>query len=390
MRHIICILVILSALSFCGRSPSAVEKIVEDGTEVVLNPADSGRKELLFRLEKEFVLDLEEERLASLGLTDIWGFDVDSEGDIYLFKPPWANGDRVLKFGRSGDFLFSFAPPGQGPGEIQRPSYQRMNSRDWLPITDLGQSKIVVFDKTGKTVEEVRVEELPGSLGSSVFRLENGHYLIRRSVPDPSSGTLYVALILYDGDFKEIGELDRFEIVQPIRADKIRLPMHVSLWCASSDRIYVGNEDNGYEIRVYDFYGRLLRKIRKEYEPISVAETYKKEIEDKLKDSPDELKKKIVFPDFYPPFCYLYSDDQNNLYVKTFEQRDGSEDRRFDVFNADGVFQGTINLEAHVDDPFFTLGAPFDSWVMAKKKDRLFCLKEKDSGFKQFVAYRLD
>jgi hypothetical protein len=377
-------------MSFCARSPSVVEKIMENGTEVVINLHDLDLKEPLFSLEEEFVFDLEDESIASLGLTDIWGFDVDSEGSIYLFKPPWSKGDRVLKFDQYGDFLFSFAPPGQGPGEIQQPSYQKMNSRDLLPIPDLGQSKIVVFDIGGKAVDEIRVEELPGSLGSSVFRLESGHYLIRRSVTDPSSGTLYVALILYSDDFKEIKELDRFEIVQPIQADTVRLPMHVSVWCASYDRIYVGNEDNGYEIRVYDLNGNLIRKIRKKCELIRVDDTYKKEIGDKLKDSPDELKNKMYFPDYYPPFSYLYSDDKNNLYVKTFQKGDSPKERRLDIFNPDGIFQGTISLEVHVDDPFFTLGAPFDSWVMAKKKNRLYCLKEKDSGYKEFVVYRLD
>jgi len=390
MREGIGLLFLLLAMSFCSRPPSAAEKIMEGGTEVVINPADLDRKEPLFSLQEEFVIDLEEERIASLGLTDIWGFDVDSEGSIYLFKPPWAKGDRVLKFDQNGDFLFSFAPPGQGPGEIQRPSYQKMNSRDLLPIPDLGQSKIVIFDTRGKAIDEIRVEELPGSLGSSVFKLENGHYLIRRSVADPSSGTLSVALILYGSDFKEIKELDRFRIEEPMQADKVRFPMQVSVWCASTDRIYVGNEDNGYEIQVYDLSGNPIRKIRKKYELIRVDDAYKKEIVDKLKDSPDELKNKMVFPDHYPPFSYLYSDDKNNLYVKTFEKGDGPKDRRFDVFNPDGIFQGTFSLEAHVDDPFFTLGAPFDSWVMAVKKNRLYCLKEKDSGFKQFVAYRLE
>jgi hypothetical protein len=98
----------------------------------------------------------------------------------------------------------------------------------------------------------------------------------------------------------------------------------------------------------------------------------------------------MYFPDYYPPFSYLFSDDKNNLYVKTFEKGDGLKDRRFDVFNPDGIFQGTVSIEAHVNDPFFTLGAPFDSWVMAKKKNRLYCLKEKNSGYKELVVYRLD
>ncbi len=377
-------------MSFCVRIPTDAEKIIEDGIEVVINPHNLDLKEPLFSLEEEFVIDLEEEEMAALGLTDVWGFDVDSKESIYIYKPPMSEGDRVLKFDRNGDFRFSFAPPGQGPGEIQRPSYQKMNSRDLLPVPDLGQSKIVIFDTEGKTIDEIRVRGFSGSLGSMVCQLENGNYLMRRSLTDPTSGILYLALSLYSSDFEEIKELDRFKIVQPIQADKVRIPMHVSVWCASADRIYIGNEDNGYEVRVYDLDGNLLRKIRKKYEPVKVDEDYKKEIGDKLENTPDALKKKIYFPDYYPPFNYLFSDDKNNLYVKTFAKGDSQKGRLFDVFNPEGILQGTVSIEAHVNDPFFTPGAPFDSWVVAKKKNRLYCLREKSSGYKEFVVYRLD
>ena len=390
MREKICFLCLLLAMSFCVRTPTDAEKIIEGGIEVVINPYNLDPKEPLFSLEEEFVIDLEEKEMAALGLTDVWGFDVDSEESIYIYKPPMSDGDRILKFDRNGDFLFSFAPPGQGPGEIQRPFYQKMNSRDLLPVPDLGQSKIVIFDTEGKTIDEIRVGRFPGSLGSLVCQLENGNYLIRRSLTDPASGIFSLALSLYSSDFEEIKELDRFKIVQPIQADKVRIPMHVSVWCASYDRIYIGNEDNGYEIHVYDLDGNLLRKIRKKYEPVKVDKDYKKEIGDKLENTPDALKNKMYLPDYYPPFNYLFSDDKNNLYVKTFAKGDSPKDRLFDVFNPEGIFQGAVSFEAHVNDPFFTPGAPFDSWVVAKKKNRLYCLREKSSGYKEFVVYRLD
>jgi len=207
LRDKICLLCLLLALSFCVRTPTGAEKIIEGGIEVVINPYNLDPKEPLFSLEEEFVIDLEEEEMAALGLTDVWGFDVDSKESIYIYKPPISDGDRILKFDRNGDFLFSFAPPGQGPGEIQRPSYQKMNSRDLLPVPDLGQSKIVIFDTEGKTIDEIRVRGFPGSLGSLIYQLENGNYLIRRSLTDPTSGILYLALCLYSSDFEEIKEL---------------------------------------------------------------------------------------------------------------------------------------------------------------------------------------
>lgn len=384
------LLFLILLMSFCSRTPAGVERVIEDGTEVLINPVEVQNRSPLFSLLEEFVFDLEEDEIAALGLTDIWGFDVDSQDSIYLFKPPMSEGERILKFDRNGGFLFSFAPPGQGPGELQRPSYQRMISGDVLPVSDMAQSKILFFDQEGHTIEERRLEGFPASLGSLVYYLENGNFLIRRSLTDPSTGTLHLALSLFDADFNEIIELDRFTVVQPVQAEKIRFPMFVSVWCASRDKIFIGNEDNGYEIHVYDFEGRLLRKIRKIFNPVKVGEDYKKEILDKMESAPDFMKEKISFPDHFPPFNYLFVDDRDNLYVKTFEKGRHSDERVFDVFNAEGILQGTVFLEAFVNDPFFTPGAPFDSWVVTKKKNRLYCLREKSSGYKEFVVYRLN
>ena len=390
MKKCLSLMFLLLLISFCAKTPAEVERIIEGGTEVIINPYEAKNKSPIFSFDEEFVLDLEGEEFAALGMTDIWGFDVDSEGSIYLFKPPMSEGDRILKFDGNGDFLFSFAPPGQGPGEIQRPSYQKLNSRDLLPVPDLGQSKIILFDKEGHALEEHRVDGFPGSLGSSVYLLENGNYLIRRSLTEPSSGILHLALSLFDSDFKEIKELDRFKVVQPIQADKIRFPMFVSVWCASQNRIYIGNEDNGYEIHVFDLEGSLIKKIRKRYKPVGITEDYKREIQDKMEKAPDFMKEKVSFPASFPPFNYLFVDDQENLYVKTFEKGSNPNERVFDVFNSEGILQGTVFIEAFVNDPFFTPGAPFDSWVVSKKKNRLYCLREKSSSFKEFVVYRLD
>jgi len=45
-----------------------------------------------------------------------------------------------------------------------------------------------------------------------------------------------------------------------------------SWWDASDKFIYVGNDQRGYEIWVYDFAGNLIRKIRKEFSPIEIPQ----------------------------------------------------------------------------------------------------------------------
>ena len=42
---------------------------------------------------------------------------------------------------------------GQGPGEVENPSYQKINNRDELPIIESGLSKIMLFNKDGNLIK---------------------------------------------------------------------------------------------------------------------------------------------------------------------------------------------------------------------------------------------
>jgi len=390
MKRNLSLLLALLSLSFCTQIQDKVEKIMEDGVEVIVNHLEPYkiRGELTtLTLKEEFTIDLEKDEIAEIGLDDIWGFDVNSEGDIYLFKPPTTQGDLVYRFDPKGNFISSFARRGQGPGEVENPSYQKINAQDELSITNPGRSEILIFNKDGHITKEIPIDLNIGFMGNMVYPLGNGNYLIRRSLSSPSGGGLEFALGLFNPDFKEIKELDRFEVVQPIRAAKVRLPMHVSVWCVSSENIYVGNEERDYEICVYDLNGNLLRKIRKNYTPNSGAGELEQEIREKLKYSPQVLKDKIYFPERWPPFQFIFTDDEARLYVMTFKEGKNPNENIFDIFNSKGIFIATASMHVSLNDPFFTPGAPLDSWVTIKK-DRLYCLRDKISGYREFVVYK--
>ena len=390
MKKNLSLLLALFSLSFCVQTQNKVEKSMENGVEVIVNhlePYKIKGELTALTLKEEFTIDLEKENIAAIGLTDIWGFDVNSEGDIFLFKPPTTQGDLVFRFNQKGNFISSFARRGQGPGEVENPSYQKINNQDELPITNPGKSEIIIFNKDGNLIKEIHIDLFIGFMGNMVYPLENGNYLIRRSLSSPSGGRLGFAFGLFNPDFKEIRELDRFEVVQPIRATKVRLPMHVSVWCISNENIYVGNEERGYEIWVYDFDGNLQRKIKKSYHADSGSAKFEQEIREKLKYSPQVLKDKIYFPERLPPFQFIFTDDKARLYVMTFKEGKNPNENIFDIFNSEGIFIATVSMHVSLNDPFFTPGAPLDSWVTIKK-NRLYSLREKSSGYKELVVYK--
>jgi hypothetical protein len=380
---------LLCFISVCSNDKTDAKRIRENGIAVIINRNEpnitEGKTEVL-SLNEDFIIDLEADDLATLGLTDVWGFDVDSNRNIYFFKNPTSEGDLVYKFDPTGRFISSFAPRGQGPGEVQMPSFQKFNARDELPITDSGINMIKMFDTEGAIVKTIDIGVHIGFMGNMVYPLENGNYLIRRSLRGELEEKHYFVLSLFDTEFNAIKELDRFEVVQPIRADKVRLPMHVSVWCVSGNRIYVGNEDNGYEIHVYDFVGNPVRKIRKVYQPTPVSNAFKHYVNGQIKDTPPVFKKKIYFPEHFPPFQCIFIDDRDYLYVMTFEKGTEPGEHRVDIFDPEGVLVGKTGLDIYLSDPFFTPGVPLDSWV-TMRDNRLYTLRMKDSGYKEFVAY---
>jgi len=81
-------------------------------------------------------------------------------------------------------------------------------------------------------------------------------------------------------------------------------------------QIFVGNSDKGYEIKTYNFQGNGLRKLRKQYQPVEVPEDLKDELEKLL----TRMGRTISFPEFMPPFQYLFADDLGRLFIMTYEK----------------------------------------------------------------------
>jgi hypothetical protein len=390
MKKIICTIFVLSVFIFCGPKQQQVEKYIEDGVEVVLNHLEPYRitgEPTSLTIEEEFTIDTEQDDIAELGLTDIWGFSVDSNDDIYFYSSPLAQGNLVRKFDRDGQFVHSFAPKGQGPGEIQNPAYLRIDSNDELAIIDTRGHKLSIFDTGGNCLNEFPVDRDLARPGTAMIPLDNGNYLIRRVIlADPKYSDIVVSL--FDSEFVEIKELHRHRVESPEFSGKFQLPIPIPLFEASDEHIFVGNGQLGYEIFVFDLDGNFIRKIRKEYEQVEISEEYKNEVKGFLKDSEFLFLKDIVFfPKYWPPFQFLFTDDEGRLFVMTHEKGENAVEHVFDVFNHEGVLVSRKSLDVFLSGSLFEPGNPIDSWAVMKH-GRFYCLSEKKSGFKELVVYR--
>jgi hypothetical protein len=81
MKKTILLISILSLFLYCGPKQEEVERIMEDGVEVVINhlePYEITGEPTTFTLEEEFTIDFEKDFFAKAGIIDISGADIDS------------------------------------------------------------------------------------------------------------------------------------------------------------------------------------------------------------------------------------------------------------------------------------------------------------------------
>jgi hypothetical protein len=381
-----CGLILLLACA-CGPRTQKVERTIENGVEVVNNhqkPCKISGEPAGFIVEEEFTIDTERQDLTKLGLMGIRAFDVDSAGNIYLFQAPKTQAKLVFEFDYQGNFLRSFGQLGQGPGEVQFPSFLGINSRDEILVWDSGALKLLLFDGRGDLIKETRFGTKVRALGAPTF-LESGYLLVRETKETPGLGDPYkVSINLYDSQFKRIREMGSYSLLEPLAADKVSLFPKLIAMGISKSRIYMGLAESGYEISVYDLEGGLLRKIRKEYNPVKVSESLKRDAMNRLGDHP--LAKKFYLPEYMPVFQYFFTDEQERLFVVTSDKGPSGQ-YVSDVFSAEGVFIARASLGY-----FDLLKAIWEGNELGlkAKNNRIYCLKENPSGYNELVVSRLN
>jgi len=376
MKKIIYLSLILSVLLSCVHKQEKVDKTIEDGVKVVLNhiePYQIPGEPTTFDLEEIFTIDTEKEKMLDIGLTGIETFDTDPEGNIYVIQ--WqARENFIFKFDKEGNYLVSFCKKGQGPGEIEYGGNVLVNPKGEIIAKDPSKRKFALYDRKGNFLNETQMKKV-----NSMVPLENGEYFVFWIEDTPELRKRWVGVS--NSEFENIKELDFFQFPNPFN---VKSPINRDrlVYAVSKDRIYIGNSERGYEIQVYDLDGNLMQKIQKEYEPVEVLENYKKSYFERFPEG-YPLLDKLYFAKNWPAFRNIFADDEGRLFVLTHEEGINPGEYMYDIFNSEGVFVGRTSLwnyrELHA--PAFTIKA---------KKNHLYCLREKKSGYRELVVYGMN
>jgi len=291
-------------------------------------------------------------------------FDIDSEGKIFIANLK-AKENHIFILNEDGGLLSAFGGKGQGPGELQTPKELAISNQDEVFITDTG--KVAVFSNTGKLIREFRID----NEYHKIIPLNKDHSLAVAVKLNEDLSQSFQVLLCSSG-MEEMKILDRSKIESFKKAVKVNIIPTLVYFEKSDNHIYTGNTDE-YEIRMFDFDGNLIRRIRKEDASVSLSAKDREEYEQRLQRYPPEIRESFFIPDVFPPFKDIVALGDKWLFVQTYEETsEGSS--YYDIFNANGEFIGQTEFEG--DQVKF-------------KGDRVYCLKQKESGYKELVVYRM-
>lgn len=379
MKRVFSFLVGISFLISCGGHQPKVDKVMEDGVEVVLNHLEpyllKGQPYHL-NIKEETRIDFEQAKYSGLGLKEPDFAEADSQGNIYVVEQYSASDFFIYKFSPTGEFVKKLGKKGQGPGEIQGISGLVVNKSDHLLIADRSTGKLSEFDADGNLVKEMKAHHVM----QEVVPLENGNYLARRTAKD-SSESRHWFLCLFNSNFEETKKLDSFDMSAYVPGRPNPGTIISFYWRVDGDRIYIGNEQRGYELWVYDLDGNLLRKIRKEYKPVPYPEEFKKQTEELAARQPNL---KLTVRQETPPFNSFFPDGEGRLFVMTYEQGASQDEYIHDVFNKDGVLIERVSL-----GKYGILGRSLNHLRATATNGKFYRVAFKENGYPEVIVYRM-
>jgi hypothetical protein len=300
-----------------------------DGVVYVTNPQYPTNENAGLDFEEELSIGREDGK-AEYVFSRVGGIDVDDRGNIYVLDLSDAN---VRAFDSRGQYLRTIGRKGQGPGEMQFPVFVQITSRGEVLIYDYAVSRMLFFSLEGRFLSEkttlqpilpIRVDSLGNLIGKRIL------------APPPKGGKIIYRYDPGERSFMEIAKEDMgaggiVDIGKPY------------CYCAvtQKDMIIWGSSEK-YAFYVLNQQGKTVKKVTGQYEPQSITvedeQAYKRQYADLLKAGT-----KITFRSHFPAFSDIIVDDEEHIFIKTYE-RDAERGGAFffNVYDRDGIFMAKV------------------------------------------------
>lgn len=341
---------------------------IENGVQVVYNPKNPapppGSPKSLILIED---LSIGKDEVEDFIFSEIRTIEVDEDENIYVLDEKEV---CVKIFNKNGKHIITFGKKGQGPGELQRPTRMHLFAGKEIMIYDRANNRISYYSLDGKCLRE----------------MSTGKYMFVRAIPDSKGNIIGQVMVFedrlvskikkFDPELNPILEIATIEVSRNPRVLNMGNPV-ISVRLMNNDHIAWGNSPK-YEIFIVNPEGKTIRKIIKDYTPVKITEADKEEM---IKGTfgnrgvPSGLKPE--FSKNFHPFYYFICDDEDRIYVQTYE-KDKKGDIYFDVFDAEGRYIVRFEL-------------PEDEIPYIIKKNKMYTyIRESEEGFPVVKRYAME
>ena len=312
----------LMILVSCQKQKAEWKGTIEevDGVTIVKNPKEPIYGEEVFSLEEDLSIGETEGREEYM-FSEVGSITVDDEERIFISD--WKE-IHIKVFSKKGDYLKTIGRKGQGPGEFQRISGIQITHHKVLMVFDMSIRRLSFFSLDGEFIRLKSVGEIQ-ALELKMNSKEN--FIADAAILDPKNFLVVTALKIFDSNLNLIVTIYTSEpkdIFTPF------LPFMV--WTLYKIDNIVFGYNNTYEFQILEPEGKIIKKIMKEYVPVKITEEEKKE---RLKQLQQSEKKEV--PEFYPAYLSFTVDDDNRIFVQTWERPKNKEGYYYDVFNSEDI-----------------------------------------------------
>jgi hypothetical protein len=315
---------LLPLLAHAQKPPEWKGRIEKEGdVAVVKNPNKPLYGAGVFSLEQDLAIGGEES--ADYVFATISSVAVSDDGTIFVLdQKDW----NVKVFDRDGKFLRTFGKAGEGPGEFSMPRSIHFTARDEVVVVEMNR-RLSFFKMSGEFVRTVSAGTLnfmdarPDSKGNFFV------YLLAMEEANPR-----YELRKVDGGLKDLFAVESSPMPNTER-DGFNPFFPVLRWALlPGDRVVCGYAVK-YEFRIHDAAGRIVRKIQMDPDPVPIS---KEDIDERTKGTPPALRQTMKIPKYYPAFRYIVTDDEDRIFVLTWERPPDRKGFYFDVFDREGRY----------------------------------------------------
>ncbi len=335
--------------------------VKEAGVTVINNPKEPLYSGDILSLEEDLTIGEKEKEPVFEAIRTI---RVDDDGNIYVLD--W-KACQIKVFDETGKRLRNIGREGQGPGEIQLPRGMEIISGKEIMLENVMNRRLSFFSLDGELLREISTAKI----------------MLLRTVPD-SSGN-FIGITFSRLGEKNVQELKKFDsnldtvftigqVESSYTPGVVNQYSPMIFFTILKDDSILWGKSSHYQLMVVDSERNTTKKIIKNYDPIRITnEDKKREIKEITEDSKGRItEKNLEFPEYYPAFRYISSDDEGRIFVRTYE-RDDEGNRYYDVFDSDGIYIAKIILKNH---------------PTAWKKGKLYCAIEDEDGFHLVKRYK--